>query len=71
MSRKKTFDREAIFQPINCAAEITGLSRQYIRKGILDGTIPHMMVGADYRVHMPLFLEQLKHECNPTYQKKE
>lgn len=63
MSRKKTFDREAILQSINGAAAITGLSRQYILKGIADKTIPVTMVGSDYRIHMPLFLEQLEKEC--------
>lgn len=65
MSRKKTFDRNAILQPINCAAEITGLSRQYIKKGIENGTIPFTKVGSDYRVHMPSFLAQLEMDCNP------
>ena len=60
MSRKKTIDPSATFQSIRGAAEITGLSRYYIIKGCQDGTVPHIKVGIDYRVNMPLFLAQLE-----------
>lgn len=57
--RKKETNPKAIFQPYRVAAEITGLSYKYIRDGCLSGEIPSMRVGADMRVNMPLFLEQL------------
>lgn len=60
---KRTFDRNAPYQPINGAAAITGLSRWYIRDGCKRGKIPHLMVGGEYRVCMGLFLQQLEAEA--------
>jgi hypothetical protein len=57
--RAKNTDRGAVFQPIRGAAEITGLSTRYIRDGCRNGIIPHVLVGSDYRINMPLFMEQL------------
>lgn len=62
MSRPKTIDREAPFQPPRAAAYLTGLSLQFIRDGCRNGTIPHIRVGTDFRVNMPLFLERLNAE---------
>ena len=64
MSRKKTIDPEATFQSVRGAAEITGLSRYFILKGCQDGTIPHIRVGIDYRINMPLFLAQLESDSS-------
>lgn len=60
--RKQTIDRNALFQPIRGAAEITGLSKKYIRDGCRSGKIPHIMAGNDYRVNMQLFLMLLDDE---------
>lgn len=60
MSRQKRIDPAAPYQPINAAAALTGLSRYYILNGCKDGTIPHIRVGVDYRVNMPMFLDQLQ-----------
>lgn len=62
MSRKK-IDPAAPFQSIRGAAAVTGLSRYFILKGCQDGTIPHIRVGVDYRINMPLFLAQLESSC--------
>ncbi len=62
MSRQKTIDRSAPMQSITGAAFLTGLSQSYIREGCKAGTIPHIRVGTDYRVNMPLFMEQLNRE---------
>ncbi len=64
MSRKKTIDTTAPFQSIRGAAEITGLSKNYIFQGCQDGTIPHIRVGKDYRINMPLFLAQLENRSS-------
>lgn len=53
MSRPKTVNKDLPYQPIRCAAEITGLSRRYIYEGCRNGTILHRRVGTDYRVYMP------------------
>ena len=62
MSRQKTIDRDAPYQSPRNAAILTGLSLRFIREGCKTGTIPHIRIGTDYRVNMPLFLEQLERE---------
>ena len=62
MSRKKYINRDALFQPINAAAELTGLSRYYLLNGCKDGTIPHIRVGVDYRVNMKMLMNKLNAE---------
>ena len=57
--RKKKIDRSAVFQSIRGAAEISGLSANFIRDGCKNGSIPHILVGADYRVNVPLWLQQM------------
>jgi excisionase family DNA binding protein len=52
-------DKDAKFQSIRGACEITGLSQKYLREGCRNGEIPFILVGSDYRINMPLFLEQL------------
>ena len=56
---RSKIDKDAVFQSVRGAAEITGFSTKYIRQGCKDGTIPHVMVGSDYRVNMPVYLERL------------
>lgn len=58
----RTNDRNARYQSISAAADITGLSTKYIRQGCIEKTIPHIRVGRDYRVDMQLFNEQLTNE---------
>lgn len=60
MSRRKPFDLGADYLSIKGAAEATGFSYKYIRQGIKDGTVPHIVVGKnDYRVNVKLFKEEL------------
>lgn len=61
MPRTKA-DRNAPFQSIRETCAITGLSQLFIRNGCKNGSIPHIMVGNDYRVNVPLFLEQLNQQ---------
>ena len=67
MSRRKQ-NRDSPFQSIAGAAYLTGLSAGFVRKGVRNGSIPHIKVGSDYRVNMPLWLEQLNQQsegrCN-------
>ncbi len=60
MSRTKEIDREAPYQSPRGAAYLTGLSVRYIRDGCRENRIPHLRVGNDFRVCMPLFLAQLQ-----------
>ena len=59
---RRTFDPNAPYQSINNTAYLTGFSRGYIRDGCKSGTIPHVMCGQEYRVNVPLFLQQLETE---------
>ena len=52
-------NRDAIFQNVRGASTITGWSMKAIRAGCQDGTIPHIKQGADYRINMPMWIEQL------------
>lgn len=63
MMPKRTFDPTAPYQGINGAARISGISAGAIRAGCKAGKIPHIRVGAEYRVCMRLFLQQLEAEA--------
>ena len=60
---KRAFDPDAPYQSIRGAAEITGLSMGSIRAGCKAGKIPVVMCGQEYRISMPLFLQQLENEA--------
>lgn len=45
------------------ASEVTGLSSCYIRSGVKANTIPHIKCGNRYMVNLPMFLENLRKEC--------
>ena len=47
------------FATIKEAAEITGLSECYFRRGVKSGTVPHIRSGVKYLVRLPQFLAQL------------
>ena len=59
---RRTTDPAAPYQSINAAARLTGFSAGAIRAGCKNGTIPHVMVGAEYRVNVPRFLDALDDE---------
>lgn len=60
----RTLYEEAPFQGIRQAARLTGLSQYSIRSGCREGRIPHIKVGAEYRVHVPSLLEMLEEEAS-------
>ena len=57
---KRVYDPSVPFQSIRNAARITGFSTYYIRNGCKDGTIPHIMVGNEYRINMGRWYELLE-----------
>lgn len=59
---RRTIDLIAPYQSIRGASRISGLAQGYIRAGCRDGTIPCLRVGKEYRINMPLFLQQLEAE---------
>lgn len=54
---------ETPFQKITDACRTTGLSTFYLRRGVRDGSIPHVTVGVPpnckYYVNVPALLAQL------------
>lgn len=65
---RRIVDPHAPFQTISGAARITGLSQYYIRAGCKAGTIPHVMCGSEYRINIPLFMEQLNAQAASSIQ---
>ena len=59
---KRMIDLSAPYQSIRGASRISGLAQGYIRTGCKNGTIPCLRVGQEYRINMPLFLQQLEAE---------
>lgn len=61
--RRRQTEQGAPFKTIEATARITGLSRDFIRRGVKAGTIPAIRAGggsnAPYLVDTVLFLEQL------------
>jgi hypothetical protein len=49
----------APFQTIREASRITGLSMCFLRKGCIDGSVPHVNVGCTYMVNIPALLKKL------------
>ncbi len=46
------------FQKIEDASRTTGLSRNFLRKGCKDGTIPCIKAGTKYMINVPAMLAQ-------------
>ena len=63
MPRRSVFDAAAPFKTIDATARMTGLSRDFIRRGVKSGSIPAIKAGsssnAPYLVDTVLFLDQL------------
>ena len=47
------------FMKIKDACAVTGLSQFALRRGVRDGTIPHIRSGPTYYVNVPALLKQL------------
>lgn len=60
---KRTFNKEAPLQSLSGASYLTGLSVGFLRQGCKDGTIPCVMAGREYRVHVPALLAMLEKEA--------
>lgn len=50
------------FLKIKDAANATGLSQYYLRRGCQDGTVPHIKSGATYFINMGAMLAKLNAE---------
>lgn len=60
---KRTFDPDAPYQSISGASRISGLAQGYIRNLCKSGRAPCLRVGQEYKINMPLFLQQLENEA--------
>ena len=52
------------FQKIPEAAKTTGLSTYFLRRGVRDGTVPHIKSGKVYLVNVPALLHRLDVESS-------
>lgn len=63
MPRRRMIDAATPFRTIDATARMTGLSRDFIRRGVKAGKIPAIRAGnsnnAPYLVDTVLFLDQL------------
>ena len=63
---RKTINPDAPYQTINAASRLTGLSRDFIRRGVRAGRIPFIRAAgsgnAAYMINLPLFLKQLEQQ---------
>ena len=57
-NRAKSYDGVP-FLSISDAVRVTGLAEGYFRRGLKDGTIPHVRSGVKYLVNIPALLHQL------------
>ena len=47
------------FMKIKDACRVTGLSCYYLRRGVKDGSIPHIKSGRVFLINVPALLKQL------------
>lgn len=47
------------FQKIQEAAKTTGLSTYFLRRGVKNGTVPHIKSGTVYLINVPVLLRKL------------
>lgn len=66
---KRTFDPAAPYQSITGASRITGLAQGHIRSLCRSGRAPCLRVGQEYKINMPLFLQQLEKEAAASVRK--
>lgn len=59
MSKKTQRNPDAPFQTIPDASRITGLSTYFLRRGCIDGTVPHIKSGSTYMINVPALLKKL------------
>lgn len=65
--KKRLTDNDVPYQTIDATARLTGLSRDYIRRGVKSGKIPFIRASESgnsaYMINVPLFLSQLEKEA--------
>ena len=52
----------APYQSIAKTVKVTGLSEYALRKGVKEGSIPHLCFGIKYLINVPALLEKLDAE---------
>lgn len=59
---KRKVDLDAPYQGLRGASIITGQAVNWLRDGCKEGKIAHIRVGKEYRINVPMLLEQLEAE---------
>ena len=57
------------FMKIKDACNKTGLSQYYLRRGCIDGTIPHILSGKTYYINVPALLRMSEAVAEETLQR--
>lgn len=57
---KRKINEDAPLQSLKNASYLTGLSVGFLRQGCQKNEIPHVMIGKEYRIHIPALLRQLE-----------
>ena len=66
MPKRAKVSPDAPWQLIPATCRITGLSQSFLRSGIKNGTIPHIVSGSAYYINVPRLLEQLDRQSMGT-----
>ena len=52
-----------LYQSIRETARFTGLSESFLRRGVKNGEIPHLMVGTKALINVQLLIEMYEKQC--------
>lgn len=61
---RKKYDPSLRFQTISEAAQTTGLSQYFLRRGAKDGSVPHTKSGNRILINVPLLIEQMDRQSS-------
>ena len=54
---------EKVFMSVRETARATGLGETFLRRGLKQGTIPHVMTGSKALINVRLLMERLEEQC--------
>lgn len=54
---------DKIFFSIRETNRMTGLGETFLRRGVKDGSIPHLQIGRKCLINLPLLLDQVDELC--------
>ena len=61
---RRQYDPSLRFQTISEAAQTTGLSQYFLRRGAKDGSVPHTRSGNRVLINVPLLLKHMDQQSS-------